>query len=195
MAEKANKELMKALTPEFKASYANLFKASGMPGAAKLKFSVVMMFPKTTDLTVLKEAMKQSKIAKWGPQKDWPKLIESPVMNGDDPKYADKEGYAGHWLIKASSNEENRPGVVDQNCVEIINPAEFYSGCFARANVFAHAWEFAGRFGVSFILDSVQKMRDGKPFGGRKPASQSFSPVAAPTENLDGDAVEEQDFI
>jgi hypothetical protein len=177
--QKEAKEKARLLTPEFRASYPHLFKPNAMKGG-KPKYSVTMLFEKDADLSPLKKAMRQAKIAKFGPDKDsWPE-VDSPVVDGDLPKYADKEGYKDHWAIKASTNEDQRPGVVDENVVPITDPSRFYPGCYARAYVFAYVWEFpenSGRFGVGFILDHVQKTRDGKSFGGKKPADQVFQPV------------------
>jgi hypothetical protein len=88
-----------------------------------------------------------------------------------------------HWVIKATSNENSKPGVFDEKVQPITEPSGFYPGCYAIAYMFAYVWEFpVGKFGVGFILDHVQKQRDGKPFGGKKLGTQVFQPVAAETE-------------
>lgn len=174
-----NAEKRSILTPEFRASYAHLFKAQAMKGG-KPKFSVTMLFPKTTDLAVVKLALKHAKIDAYGPDKDsWPEGLETPVNDGDAPKYAKNEGYAGHWVIKASTNEDQPPTLVDEKVQPIIDPRQLYSGCYARASIFAYAWEFGSKQGISFILDSVQKTRDGKPFSSRKTPDQIFTPINA----------------
>ena len=175
--KKINRDLCRTLTPEFRASYVHVFKPQAPKKGDKLKYSITMLFPKNSDLGVLKEVIKQAKIASFGDKKNWPENLQSPVNDGDDPKYKDNEGYKGHWVIKASSGEDQKPGVVDENVQEIIDQSKFYSGCYARAYVLAYCWEFMGKEGVSFILDHVQKMRDGKPFGGKKPVDQVFTPV------------------
>lgn len=176
---KADKEKARLLTPEFRVSYPHVFKANSIKGS-KPKFSVTMLFPKDSDLSPIKEAIKQAKIVAFGPNKDnWPEDLESPVTDGDKPKFADKAGYAGHWAIKASTNEDQRPGVVDANVQPITDPSEFYPGCYARASVYAYVWSFGGKQGISFILDHIQKLRDGKSFGGKKSADQVFTPVSS----------------
>lgn len=183
-AEKNEKrDECRILTPEFRLSYPALFKPSGMKGAVP-KFSVTMLFKKTADLSSVKLAMKHAKINEFGPNKEeWPDDLASPVVDGDDPKHTDKEGYAGHWVIKATSNESQRPGVVDYpDCEPIIEQSEVYPGCYCRAQVFARVWEFpqgSGRYGIQFILDHVQKMKEGKPFGGKKSAKEAFAPHGA----------------
>lgn len=195
-ATKSDKEKSRLLTPEFRVSYPHVFKANSIKGS-KPKFSVTMLFPKDSDLSPIKNAIREAKIAAYGPNKaDWPE-VDSPVTDGDKPKYADKEGYKGHWAIKASTNEDQRPGVVDENVQPIVDPSKFYPGCYARAYVYAYCWEFAGKRGVGFILDHVQKLRDGKSFGGKKPADQVFTPVNAGLglDNGNNDETEDHDFV
>lgn len=190
--KKVNRDLCRVLTPEFRVSYPHVFKPQAPKATDKKKYSVTMLFPKTTDLGALKEVIKQAKLASYGAKEEWPDDLQSPVTDGDNPKHADKEGYKGHWVIKASSNEDQKPGVVDQNVEPIINQGDFYPGCYARAHVLATTWEYMGKQGVMFILDGVQKTKDGKPFGGKKPIDQMFSPIGTGTS--DDTDNEEADF-
>lgn len=190
-----DKDKQRILTPEFRVSYPHVFKPNSIKGSDP-KYSIVMLFKKTQDLSALKLAIKHAKIAEFGTDQDeWPDDLDSPVIDGDKPKYADKEGYKGHWAIKASSNEDSKPGVVDENVQAIVDPAEFYPGCYARAQVFARVWEYMGKQGVHFILDHVQKTKDGKSFGGKKAASEVFNPIASTSDDGDEDeSDEESDF-
>lgn len=191
------------ITPKFRVSYPHVFKAQAVKPTDKPKYSITMLFPKDKELmgtTVdgkpvsLKDVIRNAKIAEFGSKENWPEGLESPVINGDDPKYADKEGYKGHWVIKASTNEDQKPGVVDEEMVPITDQAKFYPGCYARAFVYAYVWEYMGKQGVGFILDHVQKLGDGKSFGGKKPVEQVFSPVGAGDDDGDFDGEEEMDF-
>lgn len=182
---KSDKNLCRVVTPEFRVSYPHVFKAQGMKNKpdAKKSFSITMLFPKDLDLGPIKEAMKHAKIQAFGEDKaKWPKGLQSPVQDGDAPKHADKEGYEGHWAIKATSSEDQKPGVVDQNVEPILNQADFYPGCFARASLLAYIWDNEFGQGVGFILDHVQKMREGKSFGGKPPVDQVFAPVGTGDE-------------
>lgn len=172
-AQKPNKQ--KIVTPKFRVSYPHVFKAQSMEDGGKKKFSVTMLFDKDEDLTLIKEAIKNAKIAEFGPNKaDWPKNLESPVNDGDDEKYEDKEGYAGHYIIKASTNEDQRPGVFDEDLSPITDASNFYPGCYARAQVYAYVWTFGKKQGVGFILDNVQKLEDGESFSSRMSAEEAF---------------------
>lgn len=194
---KSEKEACRVVTGEFRVSYPHVFKPQGMQGkkdAAK-KYSITMLFPKNADLSGIKNAMKQAKIQKFGADpKNWPKGLESPVTDGDSPKNADKEGYAGHWAIKASSSEDQKPTVVDQNVEPILNQGDFYPGCFARASILAYIWDNEFGKGVGFILDHVQKMREGKSFAGKPTAAEVFSPVSTGEEESEdfADAADEE---
>jgi len=192
--KKVNRDKCRVLTPKFRVSYPHVFKPQAPKPGDKLKYSITMLFPKNADLSGLKEAMKQAKIAAYGPNKsEWPSDLQSPVNDGDDPKYADNEGYKGHWVIKASSNEDQKPGVVDENVEEILDQSKFYAGCYARAHLLATTWEYMKKHGVMFILDHVQKLGDGKAFGGKKPADQVFTPVN--TDESFEESEGEEDFM
>jgi hypothetical protein len=200
---KVDKDKCRIVTPEFRVSYPHVFKPSVMKGTNNPpKYSITMLFPKDSDLTLIKTAIRDAKIAAFGAKENWPDNIMSPVEDGDKPTRtgaARGEGYEGHWAIKASTNESQRPSVVDENVQPIIDQADFYPGCFARASVFAYVWEFpknSGRYGVGFILDHVQKLRDGESFGGKKPANEVFSPVnAGPEDSEFASDEQEQDFV
>ena len=193
-AEKTSKnEKQRIVTPEFRASYPHLFKPNSIKGSEP-KYSITMLFPKNGDLSALKLAIKHAKIDFFGTdQKNWPTNLESPVTDGDLPKFADKEGYKGHWAIKASTNETSKPGVYDEQVNPIVDPAVFYPGCYARAQVFARVWEFGNKQGVHFILDHVQKTRDGKSFGGKKSGSEVFTPITGGNDAPDDDANDQDD--
>jgi hypothetical protein len=175
---KEQREKCRVTTPVFRVSYPHVFEAQAPQDSGKKKFSITMLFPKDTDLTKLKKAMFNAKIAAFGPKENWPEDLESPVSWGDDHIDKEtkkiKEGYKNHWVIKASSNENQKPPVVDRDKEPIINTADFYAGCFARAHILATNWAFGNKEGIMFILDHVQKVKDGKPFGGKKSADQVF---------------------
>lgn len=212
-ANKTDKDLCRVITPEFRVSYPHVFKAQAVKPTDKPKFSITMLYPKDSDLMgqappvadgkggyapgparSLKEVIKNAKLAEFGPKENWPEGLESPVTDGDDPKHKDKDGYKGHWVIKASTSEDQRPTVVGPDMKPINEPADLYPGCYARAYVYAYVWEYMGKQGVGFILDHVQKMRDGKSFGGKKPVDQVFNPISAPDDSGADAGDDDQDF-
>ncbi len=203
-ASKADKDLCRLITPEFRVSYPHIFKPNQVKTTDKPKYSITMLFPKDSSLEgmspdgrprSLKDVIKNAKVVKFGPKENWPEGLESPVVDGDNPKFADKDGYKGHWVMKATTSEDQRPSVVDASMSPITDPAELYPGCYARAYIYAYVWEYMGKQGVGFILDHVQKLRDGKSFGGKKPVEQVFGSVAVPAGSDMEDDDEDQDFI
>lgn len=199
---KIDKDLCRFITPEFRVSYPHVFSAQAPKPTDKLKFSIVMLFPKKLGIVglapdkvtprKLAEVLRTAKEAKFGPKENWPEDLLSPVVDGDKPKYADKEGYAGHWVIKASSNEDQRPSVVDKFGKPLMDARELYPGCYARAAIYAYVYPvYMGKQGITLILDGVQKIRDGQPFGGKLPADQVFDPIVDDTASdevsADGD--------
>lgn len=181
MAEKKRSKVLdeqRLITPVFRVAFPHVFQPQAMKGGTP-KYSVTMLFPKDSDLSALKKAMKAAKIAAFGSDKaNWPEF-EMPVKDGDVPSTTGEiyEGFAGHYAIKASSNANSKPGVFDESVQPITEPADFYPGCYAIAYCFAYVWEFNGRHGVGFILDHLQKQRDGQPFGGKKSGQAIFKPV------------------
>jgi hypothetical protein len=117
-------------------------------------------------------------------------MYRLPFRNGaaEDCKIADPKAPGGFvWkpglgpgtvYVRAAS--EFKPGVVDGQKKEIINPQEFYGGCYARAQVHAYWYDVKGNKGVTFGLDNVQFVRDGEPFGGRQKASEAFDAMPLP---------------
>lgn len=178
--------LCRLITCEVRTSYLHIFKPQAAPGETKLKYSCTMLFDKSKDLTcmdpdgkprTIQEAIKNAKIIGWGPKENWPENLESPISDGDDPKYKDKEGYAGHWVIKAWTGSDSAPGIEDVSGNEITDPKQFISGDFAHLKIFANPWEYMAKSGVNFILDNIMKSRTGKPFGAKKSPGTAFTHI------------------
>ncbi|MGN7613065.1 DUF2815 family protein [Magnetococcales bacterium HHB-1] len=161
----------KLMTPEFRVSFPNLFKARKANENAEPKFSVAMLFKKGENLKALRRMANEAAKEKWGNKV--PKNIRMPFLDQGDHDY---EGYEpGAVLIRASSKFQ--PGVVDAKVQQIIDESEIYPGCYARATVRAYAYDVAGNRGVAFGLQNLQKLRDGESLGGRTRAEDDFSPV------------------
>lgn len=172
-----SKNQTKILTPTFRVSFPSVFEPQDFNG--KLTYSVTMLFDKSADLSALKAAVKAAAEEKWG--KKVPAGIRNPIRDGAEKAHLD--GYDGCMFIRASS--KTKPGLVDQNCQEIINPSEFYAGCIARATVVAFAYDQAGNKGVSFLLSNIQKVADGESFSSRGRAADDFAPVGATSSDED----------
>ena len=170
------------ITPEFKAGFVALFAAKasknqdGTMGAAK--YSVRAFFPPNTDMSELKACATAAAIAKWGEKT--PKILKSPFRTNaelENPVIGIPEDWI---LLTFSTNEKNRPGLVNEKNEDVKDELEIYSGCWLRAEVRAGGYETAGNKGVTFYLQNVQKLRNDTPLAGAKaPASKVFAPVAA----------------
>lgn len=178
------------LTPKFRASYAHVFAAQpvkntdGLPkidkktGAQAMEFSIQALFPKGADLSALKVAAAAAAKEKWGDKV--PAKLRSPFRTEkEDGSFPDglEEG-----AIFMNFKTSQRPGLVDASNQDIIDPVDFYSGCYARCSVRAYAYGGPGTSftpGVAFGLQNIQKLADGEPLGGvRVKASEEFEPVA-----------------
>ena len=164
------------ITPEFRVSFPNVFQARAVIQGQDPKFSIVMLFDKKTDITLLKKAAVAAIVEKWGPKESgkWPKDLRLPFKEGSEKDYA---GYENMIAVNASSSKEQKPGIVDQSLQDIIDPSEFYGGCYARATIAAFAYDKLGNRGVSFGLRNLQKLRDGEHLGGKNAANKDFDAI------------------
>lgn len=198
MSEKMEIEKKKCRTPEFRVSFPHVFeKHSGFEGQEP-KYSLVMLFPKNTDLKELKRAAFNAATEKWGVKEKWPKGLRMPFRDGDEKQ--DLAGYEGTIFVSASSKQ--RPQVVSNlkdketgQFPRIEKEDElFYAGCYARATLIAFAYDKMGNKGVSFSLQNVQKLKDGDQFSGRKNADDEFDSVedgSADESNYETDTKED----
>lgn len=168
----------KVITGKVRLSYVHLFEKFGFEGQDP-KFSTMLLIPKTDKATIdalraaEKAAAEAGKSSKFGGK--IPANLASIIRDGDDfaEDYPER---AGHYFMTVSSN--NRPGVVDQNVQPILDAAEVYSGCYARASLNAFPYSVSGNKGVSFGLNHIQKAADGEPLGGITRAEDDFDEIA-----------------
>jgi hypothetical protein len=173
------------MTPKFRVSFPNVFKARLNDQNGQMEFGVMAIFPAGADLTALKKAAQEAIVEKWGSdQKKWPKNLRSPFRKCEEKEY---ENDAGKMVlppgmepggIYLNLKSRQKPGLVDANVQDIIDEKEFYAGCYARATVYAHAYEVKGNTGVSFWLQNVQKVGEGDPLGSRTKAQDDFAPIS-----------------
>lgn len=168
------------LTPQFRVSYAKVFRPEKNSLNDKMEYSLVAIFPPKADLTTLTKSITDAATEEWGADKaKWPKNLRNPIRKNEEREKDGKlpDGYepGGHFITLKSTQ---RPGLVDANLQAIIDETQFYSGCFARAQVRPFAYLQKGNAGVSFGLQNLQKMADGDPLSGRQKAEDAFEAVA-----------------
>ena len=168
------------ITPKFRVSFPHIFESySAFDGQPK-KFSLSMLFnveeigkdpEQHKKWEEFKALLANTARTKWGAK--IPKPLKSPLRDGGEKE--DLEGY-GPGVIFVNASSKRRPGIVDGNLQRIIDPEDFYAGCYAVAKVNAFAWSKMGKSGVSYGLISLQKVADGEPLGGA---------VSKPEEDFD----------
>lgn len=160
------------MTPEFRVSFPNVFRPREAQDGGKAKYSLSMLFAKGVDLSAFKAAAQAAAAEKWGAKV--PGNLKSPFLDAGRYEY---EGYEeGMVLIRATSLQ--KPGLVDMAVQPIIDEADFYPGCYARAKIRAFAYDNNGNRGISFGLGNIQKLRDGEPLGGRSRPEDDFDAVS-----------------
>lgn len=165
----------KLITPEFRAAFVGLFRATAPKENpdGKKKYSIRAVFMPSTDLSAMKSAAKTAASEKWG--NNVPKSMRSPFRLNEELDNPIPGVPDDAIIMTFSANEDRRPGLVDAQLQDIIDDSEVYSGAWFRAQVRAYAYEQAGNRGVAFGLENVQKLRDDDPLGGgRVPASKAF---------------------
>lgn len=179
----------KITTPIFRVSFPHVFEPVENQNHEK-KYSIVMLFDKSHDLTVLKQAVAKAIVDRWGSDKTkWPKGLRNPLRDGEEKVLAGYPEYAGTIFCTASSKVP--PGIVDGRLQAILDKNEFYSGCWARATVVAFAYDKSGNRGVAFGLNNIQKVKDDTPFTARTKAENDFKALEETTP--DAAAVTEED--
>jgi len=167
--------MSRVTTPEFTASFPQLFEAVGFEGQPA-KFSVTMLWDKDEDLSKLKAACDAAVAKKWGDNP--PAILSFPMKDGDGK--LDKDGnqrpeYSGMKYAIAKAKDTDQPKVVDNELNPILDKTVVYGGCKMRAAVSAYAWSFAGKHGVSLYLGNVQRTGDGEAFGSTSSVESDFS--------------------
>lgn len=186
MTTKSETKKPQITTPEFRVSFPNVFTPRAAAEGQEPKYSIQMLFPKTTDIGPLRQAVAAVLVEKFGADKTkWPKNLKLPFRDGAEKDY---EGY-GPGVVFISATSKMKPGLVDQNVQPILDPNEFYAGCYARATVSAYYYDRAGNKGVSFGLRNIQKLRDGEAIAGKNKPENDFDAIPMP----DGASKAQQD--
>lgn len=197
------------VTPVFRVSYPHLDKPQVSKGKdpSTGKFSVTMLFPKTTDISTLKANAKAALLEKFGTADRIPKGFRNPFRDGDtDEINKGKEGYAGHVFVTATSKTPvpilKHSAKTPQNPkgkVRVENPLDVYPGCYAIATIKASWYDMEGNRGVKFFLNNLLLHRDGEPLGSRGSAEDDLGdippePGSIPGDDADSISIEEDDI-
>lgn len=163
------------ITGKVRFSYASVFSPKAAMDGGEPKYSIVLLIPKK-DTKTIEEIKKDIQAAIQAGKEKWsgkiPQNVKTPLRDGDEER-PDRPEFKGMYFIQASS--KMKPQVVDRNLQAIIDPTEFYSGCFGRASINFYAYSVNGNKGIACGLGNIQKLEDGESFTGRKRAEDEFS--------------------
>jgi hypothetical protein len=164
---------IKVVTGKVRFSYANVFQAKASEEGGTLKYSTALLIPKSDKETVNKinKAIEECKEANKSMFNNSVKGLKGGLRDGDEER--DGEEYQGMFFINA--NSARRPGVVDADMNEIIDPEEFYSGCYGRASLTFYPYDTKGGKGIACGLNNVQKLEDGEKLSGGSSAAEDFA--------------------
>jgi hypothetical protein len=170
----ASTNKIKIVTGKVRFSYAHVFQPSAAVEGGTPKYSVSIIIPKSDTETVAKfqkafEDAANTNAAFFGGAV--PKGLKGGLRDGDAEK--DDPAYANSFFVNA--NSANKPGVVDADMNAIIDPSEFYSGCYGRASVTLYPYNASGSKGIAVGLNNVQKLEDGDKLGGGTSAAVDFA--------------------
>ena len=166
----------KVITGKVRFSYVNIFKSRAFQAGQDAKYSVCLLIPKEDKATIKKikaaidAAVQDGISSKWGGKK--PANLKQPLRDGDAERADEAPEYEGMYFLNCNSTQ--KPGIVDKDLNEILDPDEVYSGCWGRASINFFPFNTNGNRGVACGLGNIQKVRDGEPLGGRTNAASEF---------------------
>lgn len=160
--------------PIGRASYPNLFKPRAMPGESedKAKYSITVMFPKTTSMEPGKKLVREFAEARWGT--NLKSKIKPPILDHADKTPDQELAREFPWIIRCSS--DYAPEVRFANGEVCTATEEVYAGRWVWITIRPYTWEHpaSGR-GVSFGLSNVMLFdHDDRIGGGRAKIEDEF---------------------
>ena len=170
--------MSKLVTGPFIASFVQVHEAVPGPDGGEPKFSIQMIFPEGSDLSLMNDAIEDCITERWGKKR--PKGLKIPLRNGEEK---DGDVYEGAYFMNARS--KRKPGLVDKDRDPILEADEFYSGCIARAAITFFAYDQAGSKGVGVGLNNIQKLKDGQRLDGSVSAEREDGFADADDLDLD----------
>jgi hypothetical protein len=170
----------RVVTGKVRLSYVHVFEPNAVDPDDEPRYSCTLLIPKSDRRTM--DALRRAQQSALEAGKDTrfggkiPGSWADTIHDGDEEADLERNPeYAGHYYMSVSAKK--RPGVVDRNVQPILDSTEVYSGCYARVEVGAFAYNSKGKKGVSFGLNNVQKVADGDSFGGRSRPEDVFDAI------------------
>lgn len=186
------------LTPEFRMSFVHLFETV-VDMQDRNVYEITMLFPKNTDLSILKTAnsdLIKNKFPDEATRKQVIQQLRNPFRDGDLPNGEGNiyDGYPGNWYVRAWT--KSRPKVIDSGKMDILDSSEIYSGCWGRATIQPFYYNTKGNKGISYFINVVQKIRDDDQLGdGGRRSIDEFDVVVAGANDPANYVQETADFL
>ena len=164
----------KVVTGLVRFSYCNIFRSRVFTEGQDAKYSICLLIPKKDKKTLdkIQEAMdaaiEDGIASKWGGKT--PKNLHLPLRDGDEERADEAPEYEGMMFLNANST--SKPGIVDADRNEILDPDEVYSGCWGRASINFFPYDNHGNRGVGVGLNNIQKIKDGERLGGARASAE-----------------------
>ena len=166
---------MKVITGKVRFSYVNIFRSRSFQEGQDAKYSICLLIPKEDRATLdkiraaMQEAVGQGVSEKWGGKK--PANLKLPLRDGDEERAMEAPEYEGMYFLNA--NSANKPGIVDKDLNEILDPDELYSGCWGRASINFYPFSKNGNKGVAVGLNNVQLLEQDERLGAARASAEA----------------------
>ena len=72
-----------------------------------------------------------------------------------------------------NANSTQKPGIVDKDLNEILDPDEVYSGSWGRASINFYPFNTNGNKGVGVGLNNIQKLKDDERLGAARASAET----------------------
>lgn len=158
----------KVVTGLVRLSYVQIFSKRSFTEGTDAKYSLCVLVPKKDTKTLkkiqaaMKSAAEEGISTKFNGKK--PSNLHMPLRDGDEERADEAPEYKGMYFFNCKSGR--KPGIVDKDCNEILDPDEVYSGCWGRVSVNFYPYSVNGNKGVAVGLNNVQKLKDDQRLGG-----------------------------
>lgn len=158
----------KVVTGLVRLSYVQIFSKRSFTEGTDAKYSLCVLVPKKDTKTLkkiqaaMKSAAEEGISTKFNGKK--PSNLHLPLRDGDEERADEAPEYKGMYFFNCKS--DRKPGIVDKDCNEILDPDEVYSGCWGRVSVNFYPYSVNGNKGVAVGLNNVQKLKDDQRLGG-----------------------------
>ena len=93
------------------------------------------------------------------------------LRDGDAERADEAPEYEGMYFLNCNSTQ--KPGIVDKDLNEILDPDEVYSGCWGRASINFFPFNTNGNKGVGVGLNNIQKLKDDDRLGAARASAES----------------------